>query len=421
MQRQSIAVIGSGISGLGAAYILHPHHDITVYEKNAYIGGHSRTIEAQTPDGAIPVDTGFIVFNYRNYPLLTGLFNHLNVPVKKSDMSFGASIDHHWLEYGTQSIGNLFAQKRNLLRPQFLRMIADILRFNKASKAFLDKDPSVTLGECLDALRMGAWFRHYYLLAMGAAIWSTPLEQMLAFPARSFIRFFDNHGLLSVNDQPQWYTVDGGSREYVKRLTAPFRDRIKLECGASAITRTAQGIEVRDTQGGSATYDQVILACHSDQALHMLQNPTEAERNILGAIRYQPNEVVLHSDESFMPKHKGAWASWVYHSETRRDAKPAVSLSYWMNRLQTLPTKTNLIVTLNPSRPPAEHLVHNRTTLEHPVFDTAAIIAQEHIKDIQGTDRIWYCGAYQRYGFHEDGLLSAVTLTRAMGVEIPWK
>lgn len=418
MQRQSIAIIGSGISGLGAAYILHPHHDITLYEKSLTLGGHSRTLEVEVPEGHIPVDTGFIVFNDRNYPLLTGLFHHLGVPFKKSNMSFGASIADHWFEYGTRSLGAIFAQPKNLLRPSFLRMIADVLHFNRVSKAFLDSPQ--TLGECLDTLGMGEWFRHYYLLAMGAAIWSTPLDQMLAFPARSFLRFFDNHGLLTINDQPQWYTVDGGSCEYVKRIAATFESRIKTSCGVVSVTRTSDGVELRDTQGGSATYNQVIFACHSDQVLAMLQNPSEAERSIFGAMRYQPNEVVLHRDTSFMPKAKAAWASWVYLSDGKRDAKPAISLSYWMNLLQTLPTQTNIIVTLNPSHPPKSELVFNRATLEHPIFDEAAIRAQERIGEIQGRDKLWYCGAYLGHGFHEDGLRSAVNVTSALGTKIPW-
>jgi uncharacterized protein len=419
--RKHIAIIGSGISGLGAAYLLHPHHQITVYEKNHYPGGHSRTLEVKTPDGMIPVDTGFIVFNYRNYPLLTGLFSHLEVPVAKSDMSFGASIDGGRIEYGTQRVRNLFAQKRNLLRPSFWRMIADILRFNKEARRYLASDPSVTLAECLDALRMGAWFREYFLLAMGGAIWSTPLEDMLKFPAASFVRFFENHGLLTVNDQPQWYTVTGGSREYVSRLTAPFKDAIRLNCGGAKIIRNGDSVTVIDTQGGSARYDAVVFACHADEALMMMENPTPDERRILSAFKYQPNRAVLHSDIRFMPKRRGAWASWVYLCEGAHDKKPCVSLSYWMNRLQPLPTRQPIIVTLNPGREPDPALVHNDHQFTHPLFDEAAIRAQSEIPLIQGKDRFWFAGAYQRYGFHEDGLGSAVAMANAMGIGIPWK
>ncbi len=420
MKRTRIAIIGTGISGLGAASLLHPHHDITVYEKNAYVGGHSRTVEVKTPDGVIPVDTGFIVFNTRNYPLLTKLFAHLNVPVAKSDMSFGASIQGGWLEYGTPNPLNLFAQKRNLLRPAFWGMIGDILKFNRNAKSYLDKDSSITLGQCLDELGMGRWFREYFLLPMGGCIWSMPLSQMLAFPAHSFIRFFDNHGLLTVSDQPQWYTVVGGSKEYVQRLIAPFKNHIKLNTGVKAVERVDGGVTILDTQGQIEHFDQVIFACHADQALAMLKNPSADEQRILGSFRYQNNRMVLHSDVSFMPKHKGAWASWVYLSEMREDKSPAVSLSYWMNRLQPLITKTPMIVTLNPAREPKKELVHDEAMFEHPIFDEAAIRAQAEIKTIQGGNKLWFCGAYQRYGFHEDGLGSAVAMVKKMGIEPPW-
>ena len=417
----NIAIIGTGIAGNGAAYLLHPHHHITVYEQNDYIGGHSRTVQVTTPDGKVAVDTGFIVFNYRNYPLLTGLFEHLEVPVVKSDMSFGVSIHNGWLEYGTQHLHNIFAQKTNMLRPAFWRMMRDIFHFNKQAHRYVDADPNITLGQCLDELGIGPWFRDYFLLAMGGAIWSTPVEQMLHFPAATFIRFFDNHGLLTVNDQPQWYTVQGGSREYVGRLVHPFLDKMKLGCGVVSVTRQADGVEIVDTQGKTATYDQVIFACHSDQAMAMLQNPTQKEREIISAITYQPNKVVLHSDTSFMPKRKAAWASWVYLSEQRNDQNPAMCLSYWMNNLQPLGTDTPMIVTLNPTRMPDASLTHDICTLEHPVFDEAAINAQENLAQIQGKDRIWWCGAWTRYGFHEDGLLSAVNVAEELGATTPWK
>lgn len=420
-ERKNIAIIGTGISGLSAAYLLHPHHNITVYEKNGYIGGHSRTVEAPTGDGPVPVDTGFIVFNYRNYPLLTGLFEHLGVPVAKSDMSFGASINDGWLEYGTQQLIHVFAQKRNLLRPRFWRMVCDILRFNKQARTYLESDPSLTLGECLTRLRMGRWFQDYFLLAMGGAIWSTPLADMLKFPAATFVRFFDNHGLLTVNEQPQWYTVAGGSREYVKRLTASFQDRIRLNCGAVQVIREGQGATVIDTQGGRSGYDEVIFACHADQALAMIEAPSEEETRILGAFSYQPNRAVLHSDLSFMPKCRKAWASWVYLSEKRHDDSASVSLSYWMNNLQPMATGQTLIVTLNPGREPDPALVYDDHWFEHPLFDEAAIRAQAQITQIQGKDRFWFCGAYQRYGFHEDGIGSAVAMARQMGVDKPWK
>ncbi len=415
-----IAIIGSGISGMAAAYMLDSIASITVYEANGYIGGHSRTVDIATPGGDVSVDTGFIVFNHRNYPLLTSLFSHLEVPIQKSDMSFGVSIQEGWLEYGTQHLHNIFAQKYNMLRPPFWRMIADILRFNRQAHHYLERDPSLTLAQCLDELRMGRWFREYFLMAMGGAIWSTPLQQMLDFPASTFIRFFDNHGLLTVNDQPQWYTVQGGSKAYVERLTASYRDRILLHCGVKRVVRGAEGVTVHDVQGGAKRYDEVVFACHADQALAMIENPTQDERSVLGCMRYQPNRMVLHSDISFMPKRKSAWASWVYLSKEKKDGSSHVSLSYWMNNLQSLPTSTPVIVTLNPASLPQEDLVYDACEFEHPLFDQPAVQAQGRIASIQGQDRLWFCGAYQRYGFHEDGLLSAVNMAAKMGVKPTW-
>ena len=399
---------------MGAAYCLKEHHEITVYEKNSYVGGHSRTVTVETPDGEIPVDTGFIVFNHRNYPLLTGLFNHLEVPVTKSDMSFGVSINNGWLEYGIQNLDTIVAQKINLIRLQYWLMYRDIIRFHKRAGAYLDKDDTTTIGQCLRELGMGEWFRDYFLLAMGGAIWSTPIEKMLDFPAKTFIRFFQNHGLLSINDQPQWYTVEGGSREYVKRLIKGFASRIRLNCGVTQVTRYHDHVTVTDLSGATETYDQVIFACHSDQAISLLSNPTQKELEIIGSVKYQPNLAVLHSDESFMPKRKKAWASWVYLSEQRKDNSQSVSLSYWMNNLQPLKTSQPLIVTLNPGREPDPELTHEKHTFEHPVFSPEAIRAQNRIDEVQGKDRIWYCGAWLRFGFHEDGLLSAIRVAEKL-------
>lgn len=425
-----IAVIGGGISGLSAAYMLSEQHDVTVYEKADYPGGHSRTLTLDRPQGPVAVDTGFIVFNKRNYPLLTALFDHLSVDVAPSDMSFGVSIDDGWLEYGSRQISNMFAQPKNIFRPAFWGMLKDIHRFNRSARQFVDASPEVSLGECLAALKMGQWFQYYYLLAMGACIWSMPLSQMLEFPARTFFRFFDNHGLLTINDHPQWYTVRGGSQAYVKKLTASFADKIKLNCGGAQVIREPGSVLVKDDQGGSAYYDHVIFGCHADQALAMVVQPTAKEQAILGAFQYQPNRVVLHRDTSLMPKRRAAWSSWVYradqvalHSGNKgsvQDEAPAVSLSYWMNNLQPLPTEEPIIVTLNPAHAPKAALIEDEAVLEHPVFNCEAIAAQAKISEIQGVDRLWYCGAYQRYGFHEDGLLSAVKLVQQLGVSPAW-
>jgi len=412
-----IAIIGSGISGLGAAYLLAPHHEISVFEKNAYIGGHSRTIEVPTGDHMTPVDTGFIVFNNWNYPNLLGLFKELDVPYQNSDMSFGVSIDDGWLEYGS---GGMFAQKRNLVRPAYYKMLADIMRFNKQAPAYIDRDADITLQECLDQLDMGEWFRRYYLLAMGAAIWSCPVDTIMKFPARTFLQFFKNHGLLSINNRPQWYTVTGGSREYIKRLTHSFKDRIHLQRGVAKVTRHGDEIHVKDIHGETEIFDQVIFACHADEAMRMMDKIDRENCSAIGDFDYQNNEIIVHSDTSFMPQQKKCWASWVYLSESREDKKQSVSLSYWMNNLQGLDPAYPIIVTLNPGRRPQDNLILDEHVFSHPVFDLKAIRAQKEIQNIQGKNGLWFCGAYQRYGFHEDGLLSAVNIAKAMGIDIPW-
>jgi len=415
-----IAVIGSGISGLASAYLLdEAGNEVIIYEKNDYIGGHSRTVDARIDGESIPVDTGFIVFNYKNYPHLSALFQHLGVEVEKSNMSFGVNIANSWLEYGTQNLTDIFAQKRNLFKPKFWKMVKDILHFNKNAKKYIDSN--LTLGECLDELKMGEWFRHYYLLAMGGSIWSTPTEGMLNFPASTFIRFFDNHGLLSVSDQPQWYTVKGGSKEYVKKLTKGFKDKIRLNCGVRSVARKNGTILVEDEKGNKESFEQVIFACHSDQAVDILSDASASEKEILGNFKYQGNKMILHTDEKFLPKNKKCWSSWVYLSEEKNDKSGNVCLSYWMNNLQNLGTITPVIVTLNPYKMPDKEKIIDEYIFEHPVFDKAAINAQAKISEIQGKNNTWFCGAYQRYGFHEDGVLSAVNLVRNLGATTPWK
>lgn len=412
-----IAIIGTGISGLGAAYLLQNHHDITLFEKNTYIGGHSRTKTINVHGQDVAVDTGFIVFNNWNYPNLLGLFKELKVPYVKSNMSFGVSVDKGWLEY---SSNDLFAL-RNLVRPAYWRMLRDITKFNKQALAYIEKDPAITLGQCLQELKMGAWFKDYYLLAMGAAIWSCPLETIMAFPARTFLRFFKNHGLLSINNRPQWYTVEGGSQEYVKRLTESFRDKININCAATKVAQHNGSWEVTDSNGQADIYDQVIFACHADEAIKICDDLSAEQQDVIGAFSYQENTVILHSDQSFMPKNKKTWASWIYLSEKKQDKNPAVALSYWMNNLQPLNTDTPVIVTLNPERRPTQEMIYDEHIFSHPVFDLKAIQAQERIQTLQGDKGLWFCGAYQRYGFHEDGLLSAVKIAKKMGVSIPWE
>lgn len=414
-----IGIIGAGISGMGAAYLLSPHHEITLFEKNDYIGGHSRTVDVQTGARKTPVDTGFIVFNDWNYPNLFGLFNALKVPYQKSNMSFGVSIKDGYLEYAS---GGMLSQKRNIFRPAYWKMVIDILRFNKHAPAYIEKSSAISLGQCLDELNMGQWFRDYYLLAMGAAIWSCPINAIMKFPAKTFLSFFKNHGLLNIVKRPQWYTVSGGSREYVSRLTKSLNGKINKSCAAVSVTPQTDGSTIVKTiNGKEARFDQVILACHADEALDLIDCPEENETDILSCFKYQENHIVVHSDESFMPKQKACWASWVYLSEKKTDKNPAVSLSYWMNNLQNLAPESSVFVTLNPGRRPADDTIMDEHRFTHPIFDQGAIDAQKRIPEIQGKRGLWFCGAYQRYGFHEDGLVSAVNVVKALGGNIPWE
>lgn len=414
-----IAIIGSGISGLSAAYALHSNgHDIILFEKNDYLGGHSRTIDVIANDKKITVDTGFIVFNNRNYPHLRALFDHLKVAVEKSDMSFGVDIANGWLQYSSK---NVFKRWQNLIRPQYWRMIFDVIKFNKMAKSYLDKSTSVTIGQCLDELNMGTWFRNYYLQAMGAAIWSCPLSKIEKFPAKTFIRFFENHGLLTINNHPQWYSVSGGSREYIKKLTASFSDKIKLSCGVTSVIRDAEGVEIETDNGEVHQFDQVIFACHADTAITLLDKPTQNETDIIGAFSYQKNKIIVHSDENFMPHDKSCWASWVYLSAQETDKSDNLALSYWMNNLQNYQTNTPIIITLNPTVEPRDDVIYDTHYFSHPIFNAEAIEAQDKIDLVQGNNHTWFVGAYQRYGFHEDGISSAVRVLEKMNIAYPWR
>jgi predicted NAD/FAD-binding protein len=414
-----IAIVGAGISGMGAAYLLHKNHDITLYEKEPRIGGHTRTLEVDYDGTKIPVDTGFIVCNDRNYPHLLGLFKQLGVAIEKSDMSFGISIDGGKLEWSAQSLLSVFGQRSNFVSPSFYKMLLDMRCFFKKAPQVLQETATITLGQLLDRLKLGREFREHFLLPMGGAIWSCPTATMLEFPAQTFVQFFQNHGLLTVTDQPQWYTVTGGSREYVKKLTAPFKDKIRENCGVTNLRRVANGVEVTDAKGGVATYDNVILACHADEALAMLKDADETERRLLGSFTYQPNQVVVHRDSSQMPKRRNCWASWIYLRDMAKKEND-IAVTYWMNNLQNIDKKHPLFVTLNPITPPKPELVFNTHTFSHPVFTKEAVAAQGSMPLIQGKGGVWYCGAYQRYGFHEDGLMSAVSVATKLGATVPW-
>jgi hypothetical protein len=409
-----IAVIGGGISGMGAAHFLSADNQVVLFEAEPRLGGHARTVMAGKR-GDQPVDTGFIVFNYANYPHMAKLFADLDVPVTKSNMSFGASLDGGRIEYGLASLGAVFAQKRNSLRPAYLRMLRDVMRFNKHGLR-IGQDPDMTIGQFLEALGTGPWFRDYYLLPLSGAIWSTPTQGILNFPAKAMIEFFKNHALLGVTGQHQWYTVDGGSREYVSRLQARLEaSGVDLRLGAAtqSVRRTEVGVEVKAHGGEWELFDDVVFATHSDDSLALLEDPSEAERAALSAVAYQPNSVVLHADTTMMPKRKACWSSWVY-TETKGKQTDRIDLTYWMNSLQPIPKDDPLFVTLNSTRPIREDLIHDKVEFRHPVYTLDAIKAQSTIRAMNGTNNTWFCGAWMKNGFHEDGLSSAVDVAEGI-------
>lgn len=411
---KSIAVIGAGISGMGAAHMLSSENRVVLFESEGRLGGHARTKMAG-PDRADAVDTGFIVFNYANYPHLTALFDELDVPVRKSNMSFGVSADGGRVEYALSSLDALFAQRKHLVSPRYLRMVRDILHFN-ANALEASKEEGLTIGGLLNKLGTGSYFRDYYLLPFSGAIWSTPVEKILEFPAQAMMRFFDNHALLQASGQHQWFTVEGGSQSYVTRLDQSMRQRgVEIRLGASvqSVRRTLGGVEIKTAAGEWESFDQVVFATHSDITLGMLSDVTEQESETLGAIKYQPNTVVLHSDESLMPRRRKVWSSWIY-SEDRGKSDGRIDLSYWMNSLQPWLTGRNYFVTLNSTRKIREDLIWDEATFHHPVYDTAAIAAQKKIETFNGNNNTWFCGAWMRNGFHEDGLASAVAVVEGM-------
>lgn len=416
-----IAVIGSGISGLLSAYLLQQQHQVVLLEKSGRLGGHSRTLRIPEGNKEIPVDTGFIVFNRETYPILWGLFEHLDVPKKMSDMSFGVSLDSGRIEYGTVPLKSLFAQKRQLFSQSHWRMLSDIKRFNREALNLLATEGKESLGEFLCQKNYGDSFIQRFILPMAASIWSSAPSEILAFPARHLIRFFDNHGLLDPEHRKQWFTVDGGSQEYIDRLMADYQGEFRTGVNIRQIRRDRGAIALCYAGGEQEHFDQVVLACHSDQALELLgDTATDAEEQVLGQIGYQSNEVILHADKNLMPRNKNCWQSWNYISESAAYGEPRVCLSYWMNRLQSIDSSLPLIVSLNPEKKPDTDLIHDVWHTEHPIFDQAAIDAQARVKDIQGKEGIWFAGAWQSYGFHEDGAASAVRVAQALGCELPW-
>jgi predicted NAD/FAD-binding protein len=405
-----IAIVGSGIAGNVAAYHLNREHDITVFEADSHIGGHTHTHDIEHEGARVSVDTGFIVCNDRTYPHFLALMTELGVELQPSDMSFSVNTDSG-LEYNGTTLNTLFAQRRNLVRPGFYRMIRDILRFNREAPRLLRwRSDAVTLGEYLEAHRYSPQFIEHYILPMGAAIWSAGTDTLRNFPARYFVRFFHNHGMLTVDDRPQWRTVRGGSARYVEKLAAGFRERVRLNTPVESVRRSAAGVFVKPAGAEVERFDRVFFACHSDQALRLLGDASHDERAVLGAIRYQRNEVLLHTDVSVLPKRRLAWAAWNYHlldGQVNR-ATDRVAVTYHMNILQRLTTRTPLLVTLNMADRVDPKRVIRELSYEHPVFTPEAVAAQARQAEINGADRAYFCGAYWGFGFHEDGVVSAL-------------
>lgn len=405
---------------MSAAWLLSQRHDVTLYEKNGRVGGHSNTVMVSTSSGSIPVDTGFIVFNDATYPNLIAFFEHLGVPTKASDMSFGVSLNGGRTEYSSVGASAFLAGGRNLMSPRFWSMTLDLLRFYQhAPLEMLEtRDEMISLGEYLKRRGYGDPFQRDHLLPQAAAIWSASMAEIHHYPACAFVRFFENHGLLKLKGRPKWRTVDGGSRAYVEKLTAAYADNVRLNAGAVSVRREAGAVWVRDAQGRADRYDDVVIATHGDEALAMLDNPSAEERALLGAFRYTKNRAVLHTDAGLMPKREPLWASWNYVGDNP-DGGGVVS--YWMNKLQRLPCRENIFLTLNPRTMPRADTILYETEYDHPLFDAAAIRAQEKLWSLQGVRNTWFCGAHFGAGFHEDGLQAGLAVAEQLGgVRRPW-
>ena len=401
-----IAIIGSGIAGNVIARGLYREHDITVFEAASHIGGHTHTHDVELDGERHRVDTGFIVFNDWTYPNFIRLLEEIGVASQPSAMSFSVRNEASGLEYNGTTLDTLFAQRRNLLNPAFYRLIAAILRFNREAPRLLEKGDEITLGDYLAQQRYPRMFIDNYLVPMGAAIWSTDPARMLGFPARFFVRFFHNHGMLSVDARPQWRAIRGGSASYVEKLVAPFREQIRLDAPVETVLRARGRVLVKVRDAAPETFDRVFFACHSDQALGLLGDATPLEREVLGAIAYQRNEVVLHTDSSILPRARRAWAAWNYHVQSQTGTR--VALTYNMNILQSLTSRHTFCVTLNRSEAIAPDRVIKRLSYDHPLFTPAAVAAQQRQHEINGVNLSYFCGAYWRFGFHEDGVVSAL-------------
>ena len=413
-----IAVIGSGISGLGCAHALHKDAHVSLYEAESRLGGHTNTVDVTLDNLTYPVDTGFLVLNERTYPNLIRLLAELGVPTARSDMSFAVSVNLGWrrLEWSGTDLNGVFAQRRNLVSPRFLAMLRDILRFNEhATRIALGQEAvesRLSLGEFLERNGYGSPFRNWYLLPMAAAIWSCPIATMLSYPVATFVRFCHNHGLLQVNDRPQWYTVRGGARQYVRRIAARLHE-VRTSDPVQEVRRdAASGRVVVRSRSGSALYDHVVLACHSDQAHRLLVDADPLERSVIGNVQFQPNRALLHTDARLMPESRGVWSAWNYMSDG--NAEPHVSVTYLLNKLQPLPFSTPLFISLYPSIEPRADTVMAEFDYTHPVFDARAIEAQRRLPGVQGRRGVWLAGAWTGYGFHEDGLKSGLAVAAAI-------
>jgi uncharacterized protein len=416
-----IAVVGSGISGLSAAWLLSQRHDVTLIEADSRLGGHSNTVGCATPEGIVPVDTGFIVYNTATYPNLTALFDYLNVPTAPSDMGFAVSLGGGAYEYSGAGMSHLLGNIGNLANPRHWRMVRDLIRFFRTAANLAESlAEDLSLAQFLRMQGYSQDFIDLHLLPVAGAIWSSAPRQMLDYPARSFLRFFENHGLLNFYERPQWRTVTGGSREYLQRLVGDSRMRVIAGCPVRSIRRSAHGVSILGPNAYLESFDHVVIATHADQALAMLASPSEEEAHCLSAFRYAVNRAILHRDESAMPRRKRFWSSWNYVSGGDMGAS-ATTVTYWMNALQPLATKTNLFVTLNPEREPAEELIDREFSYAHPVFDSQTGKMQRQLWSLQGQQRTWFCGAHFGAGFHEDGLQSGLAVAEQLGGALrPW-
>jgi predicted NAD/FAD-binding protein len=409
-----IAVVGAGISGLMAAYLLCEEHEVTVFEQNDYIGGHTRTVDVASGGQNLSVDTGFIVFNEKTYPNFIRLLKRLDVPWQPSVMSFSVQCERTGLEFSPSTLNSIFAQKRNLLRPAFYRMLWDIFRFKREAAALLsESSDSLTLGAYLESQKYSRFFIDNFIIPMGGAIWSSDPQKFFEFPARYFIRFFTNHGFLNVRDQPQWLVVRGGSGRYVEKLIRPFKDGIRLNCPIKTIRRSDDAVHLTGPDGTSESFDHVVIAAHSNEALALLGDPDANEREILGAIPYQANQVMLHTDRSLLPARKSVWASWNYHIPAAKTDRVAVT--YNMNMLQSLKISEQFMVTLNRAERIDRHKVIRDLLDHHPVYTPPSLAARKRLSEINGQRRTYYCGAYWGYGFHEDGVNSALEVCKHFG------